>query len=138
MLYLVDYPPMYINWADSDDWYFICGLPSDVYQLVRLRRLIFLVWTTLRSLLLFSGCDTIHGVPSVHRAKNQSLSSQRRLRMGTKNKGFHRRSEEGDLGKLDFSGLGGVLETSFGSITLQDVGIPPTLVYSYFCGLIST
>ena len=31
----------------------ICGLPSDVYQLGRLRRLIFLVWTTLRSLLLF-------------------------------------------------------------------------------------
>ena len=31
----------------------MCGLPSDVYQLGRLRRLIFLVWTTLRSLLLF-------------------------------------------------------------------------------------
>ena len=27
------------------------GLPSDVYQLGRLQRLIFLVWTTLRSLL---------------------------------------------------------------------------------------
>ena len=27
------------------------GLPSDVYQLGHLRRLIFLVWTTLRSLL---------------------------------------------------------------------------------------
>ena len=32
---------------------FICGLPSDVYQLGRLRRLIFLVWITLRSFLLF-------------------------------------------------------------------------------------
>ena len=31
----------------------MCGLPSDVYQLGHLRRLIFLVWTTLRSLLLF-------------------------------------------------------------------------------------
>ena len=30
----------------------MCGLPSDVYQLGRLRRLIFLVWTTLRSSLL--------------------------------------------------------------------------------------
>ena len=31
----------------------MCGLPSDVYQLGHLRRLIFLVWTTLRSLLFF-------------------------------------------------------------------------------------
>ena len=31
----------------------MCGLPSDVYQLGHLRRLIYLVWTTLRSLLLF-------------------------------------------------------------------------------------
>ena len=30
----------------------IYGLPSDVYQLGRLRRLIFLVWTTLRSFLV--------------------------------------------------------------------------------------
>ena len=38
--------------------------------------------------------------------------------MGTKNEGFHQRSKEGDLGKSDFSGLGGVLKTSFGSTTL--------------------
>ena len=49
--------------------------------------------------------------------------------MGIKNEGFHRRSEEGDLGKSDFSGLGGILETSFGSTTLQEVGVLPTLVY---------
>ena len=59
--------------------------------------------------------------------------------MGTKkNEGFHQRSEEGDLGKSDFSGLGGVLETSLCSTMLQEVRILPTLVYSYFCGLIST
>ena len=52
--------------------------------------------------------------------------------MGTKNKGFHRRSKGGDLGKSKFPGLGGVLKTSFSSTTLQEVGILPTLVYSYF------
>ena len=57
--------------------------------------------------------------------------------MGTKNEGFHLRSEEGDLRKSDFSGLGGVLETSFSSTMLQEVGILPTLVYSNFCELIS-
>ena len=58
--------------------------------------------------------------------------------MGTKNEGFHQRFEEGDFGKSDFSGLGSVLETFFGSTTLQEVGILPTLVYSYFYELIST
>ena len=52
--------------------------------------------------------------------------------MGTKNKGFHRRSKGGDFGKLKFSRLGGVLETSFGSTTLQEVWILPTF------GLFST
>ena len=56
--------------------------------------------------------------------------------MGTKNEGFHRRSEEEYLGKSDFSGLGGVLETSFGSTMLQEVGILPTLVYFHPKGLI--
>ena len=32
-------------------------------------------------------------------------------------------------GKSKFSGLGGVLETSFGSTTLQEIGVLPTLVY---------
>ena len=58
--------------------------------------------------------------------------------MGTKNEGFHLRSEEGDLGKSDFSDIGGVLEASFGSTMLKEVEILPTFVYSYFCGLIST
>ena len=49
--------------------------------------------------------------------------------MGTKKEGFHRRSEGGYLGKSKFSGLGGVLETFFGSTKLQKVGILPTLVY---------
>ena len=49
--------------------------------------------------------------------------------MGTKNEGFHRRSRGGDFGKSKFSGLGGILVTSFGCTTLQEVGILPTLVY---------
>ena len=49
--------------------------------------------------------------------------------MGTKKEGFHRRSKRVDFEKSKFSGLGGVLETSFGSTTLQEVGILPTLVY---------
>ena len=49
--------------------------------------------------------------------------------METKKEGFHRKSKGGDFGKSKFSGLGGVLETSFSSTTLQDVGILPTLVY---------
>ena len=49
--------------------------------------------------------------------------------MGTKNEGFHRKSKEGDFGKSKFSRLGGVLETSFGSSTLQKVGIIPIFVY---------
>ena len=36
MLYLVDYPPRYINWAaPTIDILFVCGLSSDVYQLGR-------------------------------------------------------------------------------------------------------
>ena len=48
--------------------------------------------------------------------------------MGTKKKGFHRRFKGGDFRKSKFSGLGDVLETSFGSTTLQEVGVLPTLV----------
>ena len=48
--------------------------------------------------------------------------------MGTKKEGFHRRFIGGDFGKSKFSGLGDVLETSFGSTTLQEVGVLPTLV----------
>ena len=55
--------------------------------------------------------------------------------MGTKNEGFHRRSEEGYLGKSHFWGLGGV-DTSFSSTMLQEVGILPTLVYFHPKGLI--
>ena len=49
--------------------------------------------------------------------------------MGTKKEGFRRRSKGGDFRKSNFLGLGGVLETSFDSTTLQEVWIPPTLVY---------
>ena len=40
---------VYISIGPSPTIDIIYGLPSDVYQLGRLRRLIFLVWTTLRS-----------------------------------------------------------------------------------------
>ena len=46
--------------------------------------------------------------------------------MGTKNEGFRQRSKGGDLRKSKFLGLGGVLETSFGSTTLQEEEIFPT------------
>ena len=42
---------MYISIGPTPTIDIVYGLPSDVYQLGRLRRLIFLVWTTLRSLL---------------------------------------------------------------------------------------
>ena len=42
---------MYISIGPTPTIDIMCGLPSDVYQLGRLRRLIFLVWTTLQSLL---------------------------------------------------------------------------------------
>ena len=36
ILYLVDYPPRYINWTvPTIDILFVCGLPSDGYQLGR-------------------------------------------------------------------------------------------------------
>ena len=60
----------------------------------------------------------------IHRAKSESSSTRRGLRVGTKKEGFHRRSRGGDFGKSKFSGLGDVLETSFGSTTLQEVGEP--------------
>ena len=50
--------------------------------------------------------------------------------MCTKKEIFHRRSKGGDLEKSKFSGLGDVLETSYHSTTLQEVGVLlPTLVY---------
>ena len=49
--------------------------------------------------------------------------------MCTKNKGFHQRSKGGDLEKSKFSGLRGVLETSYHSTTLLEVGVLATLVY---------
>ena len=55
--------------------------------------------------------------------------------MGTKKEEFYRRSKGRDFGKSNFSGLGGVLETSFDSTMLQEVGILPTLVYFPFYGL---
>ena len=73
----------------------------------------------------------IYEVPSVgiHRANNKSSSTRRGLRVSTKNEGFHRRSKGRGFRKSNISGLGGVLKTSFGSSTLQEVGIIPTLVY---------
>ena len=42
---------MYISIGSTPTIDIVYGLPSDVYQLGHLRRFIFLVWTTLRSLL---------------------------------------------------------------------------------------
>ena len=56
--------------------------------------------------------------------------------MCTKMEGFNRRPKGGDLGKSNFLGLGDVLETSFGSTTLQEAGIFPTLVLFPSYGLI--
>ena len=64
----------------------------------------------------------------IHQAKSESSSTRRGLRVSTKKEGFHRRSKGGDFGKSKFSGLGDVLETSFDSTTLQEVGVLPTLV----------
>ena len=50
--------------------------------------------------------------------------------MGTKKEGFHQRSNGEDLGKSNFSGLGGVIEASLSSTTLQEVEILPS-----FCEL---
>ena len=48
--------------------------------------------------------------------------------MCAKNEGFHQRSKGEDLEKSKFSGLGDVLETSYHSTTLQEVGVLPTLI----------
>ena len=56
--------------------------------------------------------------------------------MGIKNEGFHRRFKGRDFRKSKILGLGGVLETSFGSTMLQEVEILPTLVYLHHKGLI--
>ena len=85
------------------------------------------------SKLLFS----ILGVPPViiHQAKSESSSTQRGLRVGTKKmRGFTEDPKEEISGNQFFSGLGGVLETSFGSTTLQEVGILLTLVYFHLKG----
>ena len=73
----------------------------------------------------FNLLSPILGVPliGIRRAKSGSSSTRRGLRVGTKKEGFHRRSKGGDFGKSKFSGLGGVLETSFGSTMLQEVGV---------------
>ena len=48
----------------------------------------------------------------IRRAKSESSSTRRGLRMGTQKEGFHRRSEGGDLGKSKFLGLGKFLRPS--------------------------
>ena len=48
--------------------------------------------------------------------------------MGTKTRDFTEDSSE-EFRKSNFFGLGGVLKTSFGSSTLEEVGILHTLVY---------
>ena len=52
-----------------------------------------------------------------------------------KMKDFTENPKEEIWGKSKFSGLGGVLETSYRSTTLQEVGILPTLVLVPIFGL---
>ena len=49
--------------------------------------------------------------------------------MGTKKEGFRLRSKGGYFRKSNFSGLGGIIETSFGSTMLLEVNILPNLAY---------
>ena len=76
----------------------------------------------------------IYGVSSIRirRAKSESSSTRRGLRVGIKKERFHRRSKGGDFRKSKFSGLGGVFETFFGSTMLQEIEILHTLVYFPF------
>ena len=55
--------------------------------------------------------STIYGdqLVGIRRAKNEISSTQRGLRVGTKNVGFHQRSKGGDFGKSRISGYGGFL-----------------------------
>ena len=59
---------MYISIGSSPTIDIIYGLPSDVYQLGRLRRLIFfsLVWTTLRSYLVLDNPPKPFSLDSSH------------------------------------------------------------------------
>ena len=50
--------------------------------------------------------------------------------------GISQKIQRRRFGKSKISGLGGVLEMSFASTTLQEVGILPTLVYFHPKGLL--
>ena len=73
--------------------------------------------------------SSTYGVPliGIRRAKSESLSTRRRLRVSTKKGDFTEDPNEEISGNQIFLGLEGVLETSFYSTTLQEV--VPTLVY---------
>ena len=66
------------------------------------------------------------GIP---RAKSERSSTRQGLRMGTKKRGISPKIEMRRFREIKFSGLGGVLEISFSSTTLQEV----IRFYSYFC-----
>ena len=57
---------IYISIGPSPTIDIIYGLPSDVYQLGRLRRLIFLVWTILRSFLVLDNPSKPFSLDSSH------------------------------------------------------------------------
>ena len=57
---------IYISIGPSPTIDIIYGLPSEVYQLGRLRRLIFLVWTTLRSFLVLDNPPKPFSLDSSH------------------------------------------------------------------------
>ena len=62
----------------------------------------------------------------IRRAKSESSSTRRGLCVSTKKKGGVSSKIQG---KSKFSGLGGVIKTSFDSTMLKEVGILHTLVY---------
>ena len=65
-VYIYIYIYIYISIGPSPTIDIIYGLPSDVYQLGRLRRLIFLVWTTLRSFLVLDNPPKPFSIDSSH------------------------------------------------------------------------
>ena len=66
---------VYISIGPSPMIDIIYGLPSDVYQLGRLRRLIFLVWTTLRSFLVLDNPPKLFPPDSPHALTSIILGS---------------------------------------------------------------
>ena len=81
--------------------------------------------------------STIYRVPlvGIHRAKSESSSIRRGRRVSTKKGELSPKIQRRRLREINDFRLGRLPTRA---TVLQEVGILPTLVYSYFCGLIST